>query len=141
MGKAIMKVHTLENNRHLELRCVLLSVSQSPLVSHALVFGSLARGAPNPRDLDLLVTLPDLRSPNSYSSPYFHALYDLLAIAARWNGFFDPFIWNTRRLWTRNATSTHYITAKLRPYIECIQANAIPLAEVLAREGLKDEQR
>jgi hypothetical protein len=110
---------------------VLLAVRESPLSPCCLVFGSMARGEPVPGDLDLLVILPGLRSPNVGTASSYRPLCQLLAIVAHWPGCFDPFVWNGRWLWVRDDTSTRYVASLLRPVIGSILAQAVPFATVL----------
>ena len=112
------------------------AVTRNPLAVQSKVFGSMAHFELAPKDLDLLVILPGLRSPNDQGSPYAHALYQLLAISSTWSGSFDPFVWNGKRLWCRDDGSNSYISSRLRPDIEQILAAAVPLAEVLTRYAI-----
>jgi hypothetical protein len=100
----------------LPLRQVIVEIRKNPLNHNAFVFGSMARGQDNPKDLDLMILLPLHISPNQANHPNAHALFHLLTIARQqWYGYLDPFIWDGKRLWTRNAEATAYERSRL-PY-------------------------
>lgn len=138
--KQSQKEHT-RNNEGLSalpaaLVAVVRAVARNPLATSSKVFGSMARFERAPKDLDLLVILPGLRSPNDGGAPHFNALYQLLSISSRWPGWLDPFVWNGKRLWCRDDGSNYYISSRLGPHIEQILAAAVPLEEVLAHYAL-----
>jgi hypothetical protein len=110
------------------LRQVILAVRQNPLSRCAQVFGSMARAHPSPKGLDLLVSLPGVRHPNVGNAADYPALYDLLTIARRWYGYLDPFVWNGRSLWVRNADATSYERARI-VYREVV---LVPFARLFA---------
>ena len=95
------------------LRQVILTIQKNPLSHNTFVFGSMGRGQNTPRDVDLLIPLPIHVSPNQTNHPNAPALLHLLAIAREWYGYLDPFVWDGRRLWVRNAEATAYERARL----------------------------
>ena len=124
----------------LSLVAVVRAVARNPLAVQSKVFGSMASFELAPKDLDLLVILPELRSPNDQGSPYAHALYQLLAISLKWSGYFDPFVWNGKRLWCRDDRSNYYISSRLRPHIERILAAVVPLEKVLSHYAIPRDE-
>jgi len=109
---------------------VLLAVRKSPILHTCWVFGSMARKVPRPVDLDLLVILPEGGVPDLKGVPHFHALANFLDIGRRWYGYFDPFVWDRRQLWVRDADSAYYIPSRLCPHIRAILAEAVPIEDI-----------
>jgi len=103
---------------------VLDALRSSPLAPGIIVFGSMARGAFLPGDIDIAVDLRDV--------PHVEGGLDaLLRIAKRHYGWLDPFvIRQDGKLMCRNENATGWTVAKgARELKEAISAEGRPLSE------------
>jgi predicted nucleotidyltransferase len=98
---------------------LLRHLSGKPYADKITVFGSVARVGSAPRDLDVVLDLGPGSDPYNYM--------DLLALARKFYGSFDPFIRAGRILYARNDEATGWIRAK--------QARAIQYRQVSGRMG------
>lgn len=117
------------------INTILAHCRDSEHVSKMRVFGSVARGADRPGDLDLVVELTHL-SCNDFFKTGAWADFDFLlkfGYHKTFNlvGHFDPFIRLSDALLCRNDTSTDWAQAKnARALLKNIDKEGVPVLEV-----------
>lgn len=73
------------------------------------VFGSIGRGDPNPKDVDIMVDFRDSKEMHPKRIPGINAF---LRLAQKYYGWVDPFVKVGRTLYTRNETATDWTYAR-----------------------------
>jgi predicted nucleotidyltransferase len=98
------------------IRRLILGLRQSPLADRIVVVGSVARGSPEPRDLDAVVLLPEWSTLGGLPPEVSNEVYKFLRWSARAYGLFDPFLLlrDGRVLLVRNDRANDWERSKLR---------------------------
>jgi hypothetical protein len=112
-----------------ELCQVIMALMKNPLSASSLVCGFDGERMFQPERPGSHGFTATIISPNHVNGPNAHALYHLLMIAQRWEGYFDPFVWNGRFLWVRNSGATAYERALLTYHD--VRGDLIPFPQLL----------
>lgn len=124
--------HRLEYHQAAQRRihAVLRELQALPYASRIQVFGSAARGKRHPGDIDAMLVFS---SPEEFYEA--SAYRDLVQIARRHYGCFDPFVRAGRRLYTRSDDACWWMRArKAREIWANFKREHVPLLSVAVRE-------
>lgn len=112
---------------------LLKRLSKSPLKERITVFGSVARGSNDPRDLDIWVDMKD-REIGFDVGPQ---VQFFLALAKAFPGYLDPFVQFKSTTIVRNADCNDWTGAKFAKKIRNqVEKEGIPLDAALLQRGL-----
>lgn len=113
---------------------LLRRIQNSEIKERVTVFGSVARGTPNPRDLDVWIDMSDTKlngnPPNSVSA--------FLGLAKAFPGYFDPFVQFQNTTIVRNANCNGWTRAKNSKSIKTqVEKEGVSFATVIQQRGIK----
>ena len=116
------------------INAVLDALAASPAASAVTVFGSVARGKQGPGDLDTHV---DATRPGDGVR---WCRENMLGLASRHYGLYDPFMTTHRGLFVRSDEATGWVAAtKAKAILAAVAADGVPLASVARLAATPEE--
>lgn len=107
-----------------------------PEASIPKIFGSVAKASPNPGDVDFFLSVSTTQWGGYPGDAQFGKLDQLLALARKHYGYFDPFVLvneaNSKALWVRCDEAQQWVRAKhARSLIADAQKDGVGIDEAL----------
>jgi hypothetical protein len=117
------------------IEAVLKKLAAHPDSSNLVVFGSLARGSADPKDVDVALVSDEPLAAVARRHP--ELMWDLVAIAHRFYGYLDTFVVASDTMLVRSDDATQWQSAQNAAALRAaIAADGVPFNEVLQRYGL-----
>lgn len=119
------------------ITAVLTVLRDLPSADKILVFGSVAKNADAPGDLDVALYVPECANWNEAKAEHLETINAMRALAYRYYGSFDPFVMTAGVLAVRNDEATGWQKARNAIALKkAIKKDGVPLAEVLSKLDL-----
>lgn len=113
-----------------DIRQLILSLLELDLADKLIVFGSVAAGSDDPKDLDVVFDARECEYQIDAIKKHGDALRQLISLSRRHYGYLDPFILTQKHLYVRNDHATGWQVAKNKRGLLSAIKNGSPLASI-----------
>lgn len=116
------------------IKAVLTALRDLPSADKIMVFGSVAKDAATPGDLDVALCVPECANWNEAKAEHQETIDAMRRLAYRYYGSFDPFVMTASILAVRNDEATGWQKARNAVALKkAIKQDGTPLLELLAK--------